>query len=615
MGAAAAYFAASTTAVQLAAAALPATAAPSIGGPPAAGIPVAATSDNPTTAVQHAAAALPATAAPSLGGPPAAGVPVAPSLDNPPTAGQHAAAALPATAAPSLGGPPAAGVPVAAAAALNNPPTAVQHGATARPAAAAPSLSGPPAAGAPVAASLNNPPTAVQLGATALPAAAAPSLNRTPAPGVPVAAAAAAVAMPNQAPTVQQAAPMALPVSLPSGDTGAARPEYVNPLAAAFGLGVVDPRLAPAAAPVAAPVADGEGARRPAGVGRYSLLTQLEKQAELNRVCSLAEAAGQSAARARGLSELEVSNAGAAKAIAASKAFLATMDRAGAPGRSSVQPARAPVDRGAQLAGAGAAAPAHGGSALEAARAEAAASAAGRSKVPNYPGWSRKALDKEVKRLGFGGKTGLRFGPGEDDILRSLSTATVTQIGHAFNARAFWRESDNAEPEWVDAPLGATPPPKKKKATPAPGGPRPPTSRSSMSVRMLCAMQCPVLFQQFGSSRNEASRGETDAGATGYNHVFYHGLARMMMTKNWVDANGSPLSFPDDHQDASAPEDLKALLVGYDFDSCVDSIIASVPLDEDGRPITTELRKKMFGLLKDIKKDHTVCILGVVARF
>ncbi|CAM9924707.1 unnamed protein product, partial [Ectocarpus fasciculatus] len=79
-----------------------------------------------------------------------------------------------------------------------------------------------------------------------------------------------------------------------------------------------------------------------------------------------------------------------------------------------------------------------------------------------------------------------------------------------------------------------------------------------------------------------------------------------MVDSAWTDCNGNVISLPDNHQeDASCPDSLKSQLRDMDLTSCAATLLEAVPVGDDGRRDFTDLRKKIFQWMKDLKKEHT----------
>lgn len=247
--------------------------------------------------------------------------------------------------------------------------------------------------------------------------------------------------------------------------------------------------------------------------------------------------------------------------------------------------------------------------------------------MPNYDLWGRDALKDEALRQA--GKRGaLRFGPGEDDVLRQISNAKKPKMKHALKSRIRYLEESGAEAQWMHAPLGLTPEKKKSeqqarvtKAKKKSGQRGRKAVVSSEAQTYCCRLACltfnpdfwPLYLRSKGGGEG-IGRDEQDKGAVGKNHEFYKKIAVAMCTVNWKDSNGNPLSLPDDHStDERAPDTLLKALDALPAEMENSAAALQEELETifrgDKETFLYDLQTRSYNWIKGIKAHHMVSIV------
>lgn len=241
---------------------------------------------------------------------------------------------------------------------------------------------------------------------------------------------------------------------------------------------------------------------------------------------------------------------------------------------------------------------------------------------PNFDLWVLKDLRHEATRQA-GTNTALTYGPLPENVVRQISNARKDELVQALDARLKWREQLAQPPEWTDIPIGTTPEKKKQKreasiAKAKKKAGKKETVESDVQgfcCRMVCLMMQPDFLDLYVKSKGGSTgiaRAEQDEGAVGFRHIFYQRLARAMATIQWRDADGRPLSVPDDHaQDDKAPEALKARLASLPDDMERSAVTLHNDLqrfDGDDNAFYLELQRRIFQWVKDVQANHTVSL-------
>ena len=241
--------------------------------------------------------------------------------------------------------------------------------------------------------------------------------------------------------------------------------------------------------------------------------------------------------------------------------------------------------------------------------------------MPNYPLWPLKDLKTEGFRFA-GSRQGLKFGPGMEDYLKRISNQKKQPLVNALVKRCGYRKMLGLDAEWVNTPVGITPPPKKEqqhvqyaKAVKKAGrgnGRGVVTPVQTYCCRMVCLTLHADMFKVYLRSRGGSvglSRDEQDAGAMGAKHAFYVTLAKAMAKECWKDGNGNPLSVPDKHaNDSRAPDTLKNQLDTLDLVGAATALQAELRdmFQNDEKTFYFDLQRRLYSWLKDVKKEHTV---------